>query len=136
MAVAQANFIMLPVLYPQKIGMHSITDEDLEAFCHMWKCYGYFLGIEDEFNFCHGSLKEIKQRLWDLTQHWTILNFKEIQPEFVHVTRCMVESINYYSLYFPYKTIILLFTETLNLNMPNLYASLNYREWIAYIAYR
>ncbi|XP_014475023.1 PREDICTED: uncharacterized protein LOC106744613 [Dinoponera quadriceps] len=48
MAVAQAHFIMLPVLYPQKVGMHFVTDEDLEAFCHMWKCYGYFLGIEDE----------------------------------------------------------------------------------------
>ncbi|XP_014486649.1 PREDICTED: uncharacterized protein LOC106750661 [Dinoponera quadriceps] len=135
MAVAQAHFIMLPVLYPQKIGMHFVTDEDLDAFCHMWKCYGYFLGIEDEYNFCNGNLKEIKQRLRDLSQHWTIQNFKEIQPEYVHVTKCMIEALNYY-IYIPYKSFTLFLTETLNLNMPNLYASLSYAEWIAYIAFR
>ncbi|EFN84664.1 hypothetical protein EAI_03450 [Harpegnathos saltator] len=48
MAITQANFVLLPVLYPQNIGIHGVTDEDLEAYCHMWKCYGYFLGIKDE----------------------------------------------------------------------------------------
>ncbi|EFN76930.1 hypothetical protein EAI_10499 [Harpegnathos saltator] len=47
--VAQGSFILLSIIYPQNTGLHNATDEDLEAFCHMWKCYGYFLGAEDEY---------------------------------------------------------------------------------------
>lgn len=48
-ACAQGAFILLSIIYPQNIGIHNVTDKDLEAFCHMWKCYGYFLGLEDEY---------------------------------------------------------------------------------------
>jgi len=45
----QSCFVALPLLSPQNIGIHNATDEDVEAYCHMWKCYGYFLGIQDEY---------------------------------------------------------------------------------------
>lgn len=48
-SIAQGSFILLSIIYPQNIGIHNVTDEDLEAFCHMWRCYGYFLGLEDEY---------------------------------------------------------------------------------------
>jgi len=48
-AVSQSCFLILPLLYPQNVGIYNATDEDLEGFCHMWKCYGYFLGLEDEY---------------------------------------------------------------------------------------
>jgi len=48
-AIAQSIFIIVPLLYPQNMGIYDATDEDLEGYCHMWKCYGYFLGIEDEY---------------------------------------------------------------------------------------
>jgi len=49
MAMTQCSFIGLIVLYPRDFGVHNATDEDLEAFCHMWRCYLYFLGIADEY---------------------------------------------------------------------------------------
>jgi len=48
MAGAQCGFMGLVLLCPQSIGIHNATDEDIEAFCHMWRCYGYYLGIKDE----------------------------------------------------------------------------------------
>ena len=48
MVVAQCFFLSVVLLCPQNIGIHNATDEDVEAFCHMWRCYGYYLGIEDE----------------------------------------------------------------------------------------
>jgi len=48
-AIIQSLFIILPLLYPQNIGIYDATDEDLKGYCHMWKCYGYFLGIEDKY---------------------------------------------------------------------------------------
>ncbi|XP_071576805.1 uncharacterized protein [Temnothorax nylanderi] len=135
---AQCCFIVAPLLYPQNIGIHDHTDEDLEAFCYMWKCYGYFLGMEDEYNFCRGSLENIKQRVNDLFQYWVIPNFKELTPEWEHIIRCLVEHINYWPVifYMPFKVMILIATDTLNLKMPNLYASLNYTEWILYKIYK
>lgn len=49
LALLQSCLIVATVLYPQNVGIHDATDEDLEAFCHVWKCYGYFLGIKDEY---------------------------------------------------------------------------------------
>lgn len=49
MVIGQACFVSLILLYPQDFGVHNATDEDFEAFCHIWRCYGYYLGIEDEY---------------------------------------------------------------------------------------
>ncbi|XP_012225825.1 uncharacterized protein [Linepithema humile] len=133
MAVAQCCLISSLVLWPQNVGVHDATNEDLEALCHMWRCYGYFLGIEDEYNFCRGSLEEIKQRVRDMFQYWIIPNFKDITPEWEHMTKCFIEPFNYYPfVYLPYKVVILMAVDSLNLNMPYIYTSLNYLEWIAY----
>ncbi|TGZ49844.1 uncharacterized protein [Temnothorax longispinosus] len=137
LSVTQSCLVVVPLLYPQSVGIHDATDEDLEAFCHIWKCYGYFLGIEDEYNFCRGSLQEIKQRANDFYQYWVIPNFKELTPEWEHTTRCLVEQLNYWPIiYMPYKAMTLIAIDTLNLNMPSLYASLNYTEWIVYKIYK
>lgn len=47
MAISQCCFISPLILWPEDIGVHA-TNDDLEAVCHMWRCYGYFLGIKDE----------------------------------------------------------------------------------------
>ncbi|KAL0106516.1 hypothetical protein PUN28_016308 [Cardiocondyla obscurior] len=136
-AMTQFCFIVLPVLYPKNIGIHDATDEDLEAFCHMWKCYGYFLGIDDEYNFCRGTFDEIKQRAYDIHHYWIRQNFKEITPEWEHMSRCLILCLNYFPwMYMPYKVGILLLTNILNIDMPHLYTSLNYTEWITYKFYK
>jgi len=48
MAGTQCCLIGLVLLCPQNIGIHNATDEDIEALCHMWRCYGYCLGMKDE----------------------------------------------------------------------------------------
>ncbi|KAL6264641.1 hypothetical protein P5V15_004742 [Pogonomyrmex californicus] len=112
--INKSSFLVLFLLYPQNIGIHNVADEDLEAFCHIWKCYGYFLG-ED-------NLEEIKQRMRDFYRYWTIPNFKDITPEWEHLTRRFA--------------MILIITDALNLNMSYLYASLSYTEWIVYKCFR
>jgi len=57
-------------------------------------------------------------------------NFKDVTPEWEHMTRCLVEPINYYPLvYMPYKVMTLLATDALDVSMPHLYASMSYAEW-------
>ncbi|XP_011706660.1 PREDICTED: uncharacterized protein LOC105461852, partial [Wasmannia auropunctata] len=136
----QFGFISLVLLCPQLIGVHNATDENIEAFCHMWRCYGYYLGMEDRHNFCRGSLEEIKQRARDIYQYWVLPNLKEVTPEWEHMTRCIVEPLNYYPLIsfglMPYKMMALLAMDALNISMPHLYASMSYAEWITYKSWR
>ncbi|RLU27295.1 hypothetical protein DMN91_001096 [Ooceraea biroi] len=85
------------------------------------------------YNFCRGSFEEIKQRTQNFYQCWIIPNLRDITPEWEHMTRCIIESMNYYSLMcMSCKTIILLTTDILNLSMSHLHGSLSYLEWIAY----
>jgi len=89
------------------------------------------------YNFCRGSLEDIKQRTRDLYQYWVLPNFKDVTPEWEHMTRCLVEAINYYPLvYIPYKVMALLATDALNISMPHLYASMSYAERITYKSWR
>lgn len=47
MIATQFAFVGLFILKPKFFGAHDATDEDLEAFCHVWRGIGYLLGIDD-----------------------------------------------------------------------------------------
>jgi len=69
----------------------------------------------------------------DFYHSWIIPNLKEVTPEWEHMTRCIIESVNYYPLMrMPYKTLVLTATDMFDLNMPFLHESLSYFEWIHY----
>ncbi|XP_008546496.1 uncharacterized protein LOC103570506 [Microplitis demolitor] len=133
MAMTQGGFVCLVVLYPQALGIHGATDKELHDFCYVWRCIGYLLGIEDEFNFCRGTLEDIKQRSADYLNSWVKPNFRDMTPEFEHMMRCLVVSSNYFSSNTSnnsFEMSLLYFTELIGLDMPQLRASLSYSSWI------
>lgn len=48
MVFTQWASIGLLISYPKYLGVHHATDEDFEAYCHLWRTIGYQLGIEEE----------------------------------------------------------------------------------------
>jgi hypothetical protein len=50
MALTQFAFVGPIFLYPQRLGIHSASREDLFAFNHLWAVLGWALGINDQFN--------------------------------------------------------------------------------------
>ncbi|CAH0392908.1 unnamed protein product [Bemisia tabaci] len=96
MSITQFGFVGLVLLYPGKFGAGSATDEELEGFAHLWRCIGYLLGIEDRFNFCQGTLAEIRQRTAYTLDFLIKPRFKDAGPDWEHMSRCMVEGISYY----------------------------------------
>ncbi|XP_067215877.1 uncharacterized protein [Linepithema humile] len=126
MAATQFAFMGIILLYPHELGVH-VSDEDMIAFCHLWRGIGYLLGIEDEYNFCRGSLEEIKQRGRDFTETWVRPYLRQVTPEWEHMLRCLVKGTNYYmpnSLAF--NQILLLFADLLSINMPHMRKTLTY----------
>ncbi|XP_046748354.1 uncharacterized protein LOC124412496 [Diprion similis] len=130
MALTQWGFVGLIISYPKCLGVHYATDEDLEAFCHLWRSIGYQLGMEDEYNFCRGTLEEIRQRSSDFLETWVKPNLRIITPEWEHMMRCIFTGVSVYLPGATYETSLLYLTEILNLQMPRLYASLSYKDWI------
>lgn len=96
MSMTQFGFVGLMLLYPDKFGAHRATDEELEAFAHLWRAIGYYLGIKDKYNFCKGDLPEIRQRCTDVLDHWIKPNLCEITEDWEHMSRCMTEGVSYY----------------------------------------
>ncbi|KYN31967.1 hypothetical protein ALC56_13720 [Trachymyrmex septentrionalis] len=128
MASTQFAFMGMVLLYPNQFGVYA-SDEDMEAFCHTWKGLGYLLGIEDQYNFCRGSLKEIKQRAHDFVEFWLKFYLREVTPEWEHMLRCITECGSYMNDYlsnFTFEMLLLFVTDLLNIDMPRLRSTLTY----------
>ncbi|XP_058810846.1 uncharacterized protein LOC131675748 [Phymastichus coffea] len=130
MAITQFAFVGIHVLNPKFFGMHDVTDEDLEAYCHLWRGLGYLLGIDDESNFCRGTLEDVRTRSRDFLEYWVKPNFRVVNPEWEHMMRCMVEGLQYYFPGSTYETCLLDLAEIINLHMPRTYNALSYSIWI------
>ncbi|XP_012526470.1 uncharacterized protein LOC105831111 [Monomorium pharaonis] len=122
----------LIVLYPEQFGIHDASNEDLEAFCHLWRGLGYLLGIEDQYNFCRGSLQDIRQRTKDFIEYWVKPNFRTVTPEWEHMTMCLNEGVGYIAHLNSYKVLLLRLCDIFGLNMPSLYNSFSLSEKILY----
>lgn len=122
----------LIVLYPEQFGIYDASNEDLEAFCHLWRGLGYLLGIEDQNNFCRGSLQEVRQRARDFIEHWVKPNFRTVTPEWEHMTMCLNEGVGYIANLQSYKVLLLQLCDILGISMPRLYDSFSLWEKIQY----
>ncbi|XP_011696344.1 PREDICTED: uncharacterized protein LOC105455016 [Wasmannia auropunctata] len=123
----------LIVLYPEQFGIHDASDEDLEAFCHLWRGLGYLLGIEDHYNFCRGSLKDVRQRTEDFIEHWVKPNFRTVTPEWEHMTMCLNEGVGYIAHLNNYKVLLLRLCDIFGFSMPRLYDSFSLPERMLYM---
>ncbi|EFN67112.1 hypothetical protein EAG_12674, partial [Camponotus floridanus] len=97
----------LIVLYPEQFGIYNVSDEDLEAFCHLWRGLGYLLGIQDQYNFCRGSLQEIRQRTEDFIEHWVKPNLSTVTAEWEHMSISLYEGNGVISYFDNYKVFLL-----------------------------
>lgn len=123
----------LIVLYPEQFGVYNASDEDLEAFCHLWRGLGYLLGIEDQYNFCRGSLQDVRQRTEDFIEHWVKPNFRTVTAEWEHMSICLYEGTGDIAYFNSYKVFLLYLCDIFKLNMPRLYNSLSLSERTMYV---
>lgn len=133
MAGTQFAFMGLMILYPEHFGARDASEEDLEAFCHLWHGLGYLMGIEDQFNFCNGSLQEVRQRSRDFIEHWVKTNFPMVTSEWEHMSMCLFEGISYIiPLKLNYKIFLYWLCDILGLEMRRLYDSFSLSERLLY----
>uniref|UniRef100_A0A1B6L0P3 Uncharacterized protein n=1 Tax=Graphocephala atropunctata TaxID=36148 RepID=A0A1B6L0P3_9HEMI len=126
MSITQFGFVGLMVMYPNKFGAGSATEEELDGFVHLWRGLGYLLGIEDKYNFCNGSLEEVRQRGHSLVDKWAKPSFQHITEDWEHMSRCMIEGISYYVPGVTFEVSLLYLCWVLDIPAPRVYASLSW----------
>uniref|UniRef100_A0A1B6K519 Uncharacterized protein n=1 Tax=Homalodisca liturata TaxID=320908 RepID=A0A1B6K519_9HEMI len=126
MSITQFGFVGLMVMFPGKFGAGSATEEELEGFIHLWRGLGYLLGIEDKYNFCNGTLEEVRQRGRFLIDNWAKPSFQHITEDWEHMSRCMIEGISYYVPGLSFEVSLLYLCWVLDIPAPQVYASLTW----------
>ncbi|RLU24865.1 hypothetical protein DMN91_002956 [Ooceraea biroi] len=133
MSGTQFAFISMMVVYPEQLGAHNPNEEDLEAFCHLWRGIGYLLGIEDQYNFCNDSLQEVRQRCRDMIEYWVKTNLRMVTPEWEHMSMCLFEGTSYImSIKLNYKIFFMWMCDVLELDMRRFYDSFCLVEKVMY----
>ncbi|XP_029163139.1 uncharacterized protein LOC114934621 [Nylanderia fulva] len=132
MGATQFAFMGMIVLYPQKLGINA-SDEDITAYCHFWRCIGYALGMQDEYNFCRGSLEEIRQRGRDFTNVWVKPYLRQITPEWEHMMRCIMSIYDEDNMF---KQSLLFITDLLDIDMPRLRSTLTFSQRLQFMLHR
>ncbi|PSN56626.1 hypothetical protein C0J52_11264 [Blattella germanica] len=135
MAGLQFGFVGLFALHPSFFGAHYITDEELEGLLHLWRCIGYRLGIEEEYNFCKGSLAEIRQRGSDLLEMTFKPMLRFVTRDWEHIMRCTIEGVNYFG-FVSFEVILLLVCEIMDLDTPKFKASVTFVQKLEYYLIR
>ncbi|XP_020294836.1 uncharacterized protein LOC109860266 [Pseudomyrmex gracilis] len=121
------------VLYPEKFGVYA-SDEELHDFCYLWRGLGYLLGIKDEYNFCRGTLQEIRERCKDMIEQWIKPNYRNVTPEWEHMSTCLFEASNCITGTANFKVYLYFLCDIFELNMTRLYKSFSLLDKLMYAA--
>lgn len=132
MALTQFGFVGLFVLFPRKFGAHSVSDEDMDSFVHLWRGLGYALGLEDRYNLCNGDLETVRQRSRDIIHLWVKPNLRDVTRDWEHMSRCVVEGIKYYIPGITFETSLLYLCGILGIYVPRISAALTFKQKLLY----
>jgi len=50
MFLVQSSFFGGPLLYPEWYGCSRASETEMKGFMHVWRVFGYYLGIDDKYN--------------------------------------------------------------------------------------
>ena len=132
MAITQFGFVGLFILFPNQFGAHGVSDEDMDAFVYLWRCIGYILGTEDKYNLCNGELETVRQRSHHIINFLVKPNLREVSRDWEHMTRCLVEGINFYIPGITYEISLLYMCNMLGICAPRLRAALTLTQEVMY----
>jgi hypothetical protein len=132
MAITQFGFVGLFILFPHKFGAHGVSDEDMNAFVYLWRCIGYVLGTDDAYNLCNGDLETVRQRCRDVINFWVKPNLRDVSRDWEHMSRCIVQGINFYVPGITFEISLLYLCSILNIYAPRLRAALTFKQAIFY----
>ncbi|KAJ6223328.1 hypothetical protein RDWZM_001873 [Blomia tropicalis] len=117
MTLTQFAFIGLIVMYPKEMGFSSRT-EDLDRLIYFWRCIGYMLGIDDEYNLCEGNYQTVRTNCEQIFKHKFIPSLLEMKPESDEMSERIIISASHYIVLLRHRGLLRYLFEVANLNIP------------------
>ncbi|XP_018563854.1 uncharacterized protein LOC108905468 [Anoplophora glabripennis] len=93
MAIGQFAFLGISLCRSKTLGIHKTSNQEWEAFIHVWRVIGYLIGIEDRFNLCDGTLEEVRERCNILMVQVFRPNIEQKDENFIKMSRYMVHGL-------------------------------------------
>lgn len=95
MAITQFMFAGFQLLMPSEFGIVG-SEEQLEAFSHLWRVIGFMLGTDDRFNCCGETLSETRKRLRAIRDEMLLPAMQSPFPEYNDYIRIAYDGMWYF----------------------------------------
>ncbi|KAK8748019.1 hypothetical protein OTU49_016275 [Cherax quadricarinatus] len=95
MSLTQYAFMGLIVAHPEKLGAGAATEEEIAGLIHFWRGIGWLMGVEDQYNFCSGSLVETKELCLEVERLIFIPLLAKVDWNYEHMATSLMTGINY-----------------------------------------
>ena len=92
MALVQAAFFAIVVLFPEHFGAGAVTREDLEDFLHLWRVIGYYLAVEDRFNPVRAKYEDTRELLMEMLEEITVPSLLSTNRTSLHMAKCVTRA--------------------------------------------
>lgn len=104
-------------MYPKEMGFSSRT-EDLDRLIYFWRCIGYMLGIDDEYNLCEDNYQTVRTNCEQIFKHKFIPSLLEMKPESDEMSERIIISASHYIVLLRHRGLLRYLFEVANLNIP------------------
>ena len=92
MALVHIAFFASVVVFPERFGAGRCTDESFECFLHMWRVFGYYLGVQDQFNPVKSTLSETRKLLLEIGEELILPSVINMNATSIHMAKCVTNS--------------------------------------------
>nr|XP_027235026.1 uncharacterized protein LOC113826356 [Penaeus vannamei] len=132
MSLTQYQFMGLVVAHPHKMGAGAATDEDLEGLVHFWRGLGWLLGVDDKYNFCRGSLAEVRSLCLEVERLVGIPALAKADWNYEHMTLSLVTGLSHLMHTLSFEAGFRYVAYTLDLDIPNFISRMSMQGTIKY----
>ncbi|XP_047496098.1 uncharacterized protein LOC125043821 [Penaeus chinensis] len=132
MSLTQYQFMGLVVAHPRKMGAGAATDEDLEGLVHFWRGLGWLLGIDDKYNFCRGSLAEVRSLCLEVERLVGIPALAKVDWNYEHMTFSLVTGLSHLMHTLSFEACFRYVAYTLDLDIPNFISRMSFTSNVKY----
>ncbi|XP_063612306.1 uncharacterized protein LOC134785799 [Penaeus indicus] len=132
MSLTQYQFMGLVVAHPHKMGAGAATDEDLEGLVHFWRGLGWLLGIDDKYNFCRGSLAEVRSLCLEVERLVGIPALAKVDWNYEHMTLSLVTGLSHLMHTLSFESGFRYVAYVLDLDIPNFVSRMSFISNVKY----
>nr|XP_045599935.1 uncharacterized protein LOC123759114 isoform X2 [Procambarus clarkii]XP_045599936.1 uncharacterized protein LOC123759114 isoform X2 [Procambarus clarkii]XP_045599937.1 uncharacterized protein LOC123759114 isoform X2 [Procambarus clarkii] len=132
MSLTQYAFMGLVVAHPEKLGTGSATEEEMAGLIHFWRGLGWLMGIEDQYNFCSGTVAETKALCLEVERLIFIPLLAKVDWNYEHMATSLIKGMSYIVPATSYPAMFRYLAYTLDIAVPTFVSKMSYRHSFHY----